>query len=268
MDDYNPVIGKTYTLFGNSRETRSYYYKIKEVIDKILKEQSIVEKDLLDRLTKIDRKRTKLEKARREKVNEKDLSSILKLLHETFADHTPGVEQHLKTEPLHKCITDNSILSSREQYYLFMTEIELTNRKNKQDFLNCNYKIALLPYCLREMLSNCKSVTDEIDYFCVGCSKNCYINKISTILKKHDIHPYIWMSGRLKSMVRKLIEKYGRTGVMGIACIVELANGMRSCRKEGIPVIGIPLNANRCIRWMGDFYENSVDLEQLKLLVT
>jgi hypothetical protein len=43
---------------------------------------------------------------------------------------------------------------------------------------------------------------------------------------------------------------------------------MKSCRKAGIPVVGIPLNANRCIRWMGDFYENSVDLEELKLLIT
>jgi hypothetical protein len=76
------------------------------------------------------------------------------------------------------------------------------------------------------------------------------------------------MSGRLKSLVRNLVEKNGSTGIMGIACIVELANGMKSCRKAGIPVVGIPLNANRCIRWMGDFYENSVDLEELKLLIT
>lgn len=37
---------------------------------------------------------------------------------------------------------------------------------------------------------------------------------------------------------------------MEIACIVELANGMKSCRKARIPVVGIPLNANRCIHWM------------------
>jgi hypothetical protein len=268
MDNYKPVIGKTYTLFGNSGETQAYYHKIKELTDNILNSNNIDEKTLLSYLLKIDHNRAALRKAGSSNSKENKLPYILGLLHESLAGYIPGVEQHLKSEPVHKCITDNSILSNREQYYLFMTEIELTNRLNKSDFLNCNYKIALLPYCLREMLDNCKSVTDEIDYYCISCSKNCYINKISTILKDHDIHPYIWRTIRLKSLIKKLIEKYGSTSVMGIACIVELANGMKSCRKAGIPVVGIPLNANRCIRWMGDFYENSVDLNELELLVT
>lgn len=34
-----------------------------------------------------------------------------------------------------------------------------------------------------------------------------------------------------------------------------------------IPAVGIPLDANRCIRWMGSFHENSVNLEQLELLI-
>ena len=267
MNNYKRISGKTYTLFGNYTETRTYFLKIKEVIDNILTTQNMVEKDLLDYIVINDRNRTSLKKAGR--VNSKDykLYSILKLAHQSLADYTPGIENHLKTEPVHKWITDNSILSTREQYYLFMIEIELTNRLNKSDFLNCNYKIALLPYCLREMLSDCKSVSDEIDYYCIRCSKNCYINKISAILKEHDIHPYIWSNIRLKSLVRKLVEKYGSAGIMGVACIVELANGMKSCRKAGVPVIGIPLNANRCIRWMGDFYPNSVDLEELKYIL-
>ncbi len=268
MNNYKRISGKTYTLFGNSGETRSYYHLIRRLTDNMLGTYNMEENDLLDYLTKIDHRRAGLKKATKEKTKENKLSHALGLLHESLADYAPAVEQHLKSEPVRKCITDNSILSTREQYYLFMIETELTNRLNKAEFLNCNYKIALLPYCLREMLSDCKSIADEVDYYCIGCSKNCYINKISTILKEHDIHPYIWRTIRLKSMIRKFSEKYGNVGIMGIACIVELANGMKSCRKAGIPVVGIPLNANCCIRWMGDFYENSVDLDELKLLIT
>jgi len=72
----------------------------------------------------------------------------------------------------------------------------------------------------------------------------------------------------LKSLLSQLVQKYHDVGVMGIACIVELTMGMRSCQKADLPVIGLPLNANRCIRLMGDFYENSVDLEELKLLIS
>jgi hypothetical protein len=49
---------------------------------------------------------------------------------------------------------------------------------------------------------------------------------------------------------------------------IELTFGMRSCRSRGIPVMGIPLNANRCIRWFGEFFPNSVDLQELERLVT
>jgi hypothetical protein len=268
MDNYTPVIGKTYTLFGENQETQPYYQKIKDLTDSILTSHNMSITELLNYIHKVSPNRASLKKAMSRNSKNYELLSILELLNKSLAEYTSGVEQHLKTEPIYKCITDNSILSTREQYWLFMMEIELTNRLNKVKFLSCNYKIALLPYCLREMLSECKAVPDEIDYYCTRCSKNCYINKISTVLKEHDIHPYIWMSSRLRSLIKKLIYKYGSTGIMGIACIVELARGMRSCRKAGVPVVGIPLNANRCIRWMGDFYENSVDLDELKHLVT
>jgi hypothetical protein len=42
---------------------------------------------------------------------------------------------------------------------------------------------------------------------------------------------------------------------------------MRNCRKINIPVVGIPLNANRCVRWFGEFLPNSVDLVELERLV-
>jgi hypothetical protein len=268
LENYTPIIGKTYTLFGNFNETQSYYLKIKELTDKILHDTEMREKELLIYIQKVSRNRTSLKKAISKKSYGSELSSILELLHNSLAHYTPGVEQHLKTEPFHKCFTDNTILSTREQYYLFMIEIELVNRLNKTEFLNCNYKIALLPYCLRKALNDCKAIPDEIDYYCKGCVKDCYVNKISTILKEHDIHPYIWQTIRLKSLMKKLAKKYGSTGIMGVACIVELQGGMRTCGKAGLPVIGLPLNANRCIRWMGDFYENSVDLEELKFLVS
>jgi hypothetical protein len=42
---------------------------------------------------------------------------------------------------------------------------------------------------------------------------------------------------------------------------------MRACRKRKIPVVGIPLDANRCMRWMGRFEETSVNLKRLGELV-
>jgi hypothetical protein len=43
--------------------------------------------------------------------------------------------------------------------------------------------------------------------------------------------------------------------------------GMRLCLHTGIPPVGIPLNANRCARWMDQAHETSFSLEQLEELL-
>ena len=63
------------------------------------------------------------------------------------------------------------------------------------------------------------------------------------------------------------MKKGNSFGILGIACIPELAWGMKKCMKYKIPVIGLPLNANRCKRWWGEFFPNSVDLEELQKLI-
>ena len=72
--------------------------------------------------------------------------------------------------------------------------------------------------------------------------------------------------------LKKVFASYRNTkksiAVLGIACIPELTFGIRLCRKHNVPVIGIPLDANRCRRWMGDFYENSVNTNRLEKMLT
>ena len=76
------------------------------------------------------------------------------------------------------------------------------------------------------------------------------------------------MEGNLKDLVKKTFKKKQSFGVLGIACIPELVWGMRKCRRYNVPVIGLPLNANRCARWFGEFLTNSVDLVELEKLLS
>jgi len=86
-------------------------------------------------------------------------------------------------------------------------------------------------------------------------------------LRLNGIAAYIWMNADLARLFKKLRTADGDLGVLGIACVPELAHGMQLCRRHGIPVVGIPLNANRCARWMGKFCDNSVNLYQLGRIV-
>ena len=75
------------------------------------------------------------------------------------------------------------------------------------------------------------------------------------------------MKASLKSLRRDLREREGSLGVLGVACVPKLFQGMRLCMRLRLPVVGIPLNANRCMRWMGAFHPTSVELGELEKLV-
>jgi hypothetical protein len=267
MDNYHPIAGKTYGLFAEESTTQTYYSKVISLTDELLEHYSFSEFQLLKFVQNGSRK--KLLSSRR-KVNSQSngLSHLLNHLHDLLASYTPGADDHIRSTLVYKYVTDSQIMTNRNQYHLYMIEIELVNRIYREGFLKTNYRIGLLPYCLSETPANCKAATDEIDRVCKKCIKSCYINIASGILEKNDIHPYILSRGNLKPLFKKLTKKHGSLGVLGIACIAELISGMRLCMKAGLPVVGIPLNANRCPRWMGDFHETSVDLEELSKLVS
>jgi hypothetical protein len=90
---------------------------------------------------------------------------------------------------------------------------------------------------------------------------------VSKLLRRHGVVPYIWMSANLAALFRRLRKKGKTVGVLGIACIPELVSGMRKCAKADVPVTGVPLDANRCARWWGEFYPNSVSIPELERIL-
>jgi hypothetical protein len=260
---YVPVAGKTYSLFGSDLSTEPYYDRVRRLAEELLR---IVpgEESLLALIRKAGgRNRLLARVARREDGSER--SSILRVLGNAFSPYTTNVRTHLKGLSI-RSVTDRRLRTTEEQYHLHMLEIELVNRVHRDRFLQSDFRIALLPHCLRDFRRQCRSVPGDLDSVCAGCSETCFVHRVSAILRDAGVHPYIWRNAELSTLFRRL-EGKGAFGVLGIACIPELAWGMRACMKRKIPVVGIPLDANRCMRWMGRFEETSVNLERLNAMV-
>jgi|WetSurMetagenome_2_1015567.scaffolds.fasta_scaffold01655_9 hypothetical protein len=266
IQEYSPINGKTYSLFGKSDSTSEYYETIRMLADKIL-DLNPDTRYLVDNITKFSSNRKTLKRSLEIKKSGNLMTDILRLIHLHLKKYTENTEEHLKTLPLSKFL-DKRLATSREQYHLYMLEIELTNRLFVSEFIRADKKIALMPYCLQDFTVKCKSEKNGFDYQCNHCSAKCFQNHASTILKTHGIEPYIWMEGNMKQLAKYTLKERRSFGVLGIACIPELTWGMRDCRKNNIPVIGIPLNANRCIRWFGEFFPNSIDLTRLERLLS
>jgi hypothetical protein len=242
--------GKTYSLRPVAAVSDGYYYTIDRLTDLLL-ESLPNEQALFLKIRKLGRKKPALRKLLADGTDSPD-AVLLRTLHEALDPFTPGVQSHLRSlRGLDRW--NRTMTMSEEQYHLAMIEIELINRMYAAKFRSCKRKYAFLPHCFRDLSAECRSAQRDIDYVCKGCSEDCNLNHTSKTLRLHGVKPYIWMTANLGSLFRKVKKEGDSLGVLGIACIPELVRGMRLCLKYDVPVVGIPLDANRCARWWGEF---------------
>jgi len=257
--------GKTYSLYGNDTDTDKYYSVIRNLTDLFLT-HCPDEEELLKQIQKAGSDRSFINRIKGSRANKTVISCIRKNVRESLSAYTTNVKSHLKSLPFSQRF--DSIIGTKEfQYHLYMIEIELMNRLYRDAFQRSAYKFALIAHCLRDFRPECKSVEGEYESVCKGCVKDCFIHLGSVLLKKYGIHPYISVSMDLEKLFKKIQDEHQDPGALGIACVPELAIGMRLCVQLGIPPVGIPLDANRCARWMKKAHESSFNLKELEKLI-
>jgi len=261
---YTSVQGKTYSLFAEGDDSKHYYAEIKRLADVFL-QRCPDEKRLLGLIQKVG-ERPFLLGLKVTAANRKTFQFIRETLRQSLSIYTQNVSDHLKTLPMAKRM-DSTLVTTEEKYHLYMLEIELVNRIHKEEFKRSEYKFALIAHCLRDFRPECRSEEGEFEAVCKGCTEDCFIHLGSILLEKNGIKPYISVETDQERLFRRLKQEHASIGALGIACIPELAMGMRLCIRTGIPPVGIPLNANRCARWMSQAYETSFNLEQLEELL-
>jgi len=260
----NSIRGKTYTLCDDGGGSDGFYARLSAVADDVRDHGNPV--DVLGQVVAMSRRKRLLKKIAGASSDGTFASGLVHTLRMQFAGCTTAVAAHIAGLPLTQR-WDRTLAASEEQYHLYMLEIELRNRLNIAPFRACDCRLAFLPHCLHDLGAQCRSAPRGEDYVCKGCSKACSINAVSKMLRRHGVRPYIWRTANLGSLFRRLKREGRRVGALGIACIPELVSGMRLCAGAGVPVVGIPLDANRCARWWGEFHPNSVNLRKLENLL-
>jgi len=260
---YKALSGKTYSLFGIDTSTDLYFKTIRTFAESLLV-QCPDQRSLLLHVQRAGGMRFK--KGSGYTPDDRLIAHIRKTLYDALQPYTRAVKEHLKGISISERF-DKTIRTKEEDYHLYMLEIELVNRIYRETFRDSDYKFALLPHCLRDFRSRCDSVPGDIEYVCKGCTEDCFIRLGSQLLKKYGIHPYISITIDQEKLFKKLKAGHPSIGALGIACVPELAQAMRLCIKLGISPVGIPLNANRCARWMKQAYETSFSLEEVEELI-
>ncbi len=261
---YTPVRGKTYSLFARGDESERYFAEIEHLADRFL-QRCPDQRKLLGLIQKVA-KNPFLEGLKATGDDRKTIQFLSKTLRQSLSIYTQDVSDHLRSLPLAKRF-DSTLSTKEEKYHLYMIEIELVNRIHREEFKRSEYKFALIAHCLRDFRPGCRSVRGDIEAVCKGCTEECFVRLGSVLLEKYGIKPYISVEMDQGRLFERLKQEHPSIGALGIACIPELALGMRLCIRTGIPAVGIPLNANRCARWMSQANETSFNLDQLEKLL-
>jgi hypothetical protein len=162
---------------------------------------------------------------------------------------------------------ENRIFCGRSvaEYHLNMFCAEILNREYKKDFDSTSEKIVLLPACMRGgNARRCKAVAAGTVIRCARCNNACGICRITSALAKYGISTSIIPHSSDFTKFLKNWENSGTTGLVGVACVLNLLTGGYEMRRLGIPSQCVFLDFSGCARhWGGGDTATDLSLQRL-----
>lgn len=124
------------------------------------------------------------------------------------------------------------------------THTEIRNKLNESKYVSVPFgeRILFVPQCLRNS-QKCKAVLGEEGWICKECG-SCKIYSLSKIAEKYGYPRHFIVPGG--SMVKKLIEKYKPSAVLGVACFNEVNMAMDNLQGSAVAHQAVLLLRDGC----------------------
>lgn len=158
----------------------------------------------------------------------------------------------------------------RVEYHLNMVGAEIMNRAYEKDFKATSKKAVILPACVRGRSSTeCKAVNDGGAMVCMNCSSECIVSRLTSLERQHGLK--VMIIPHESSLSSSRTEKPlldSDTGVVGVACILNLVSGGWMMRNMGIPVQCVLLDFCGCKNhWSREGITTEINVRQLERIL-
>ena len=144
--------GRTYTLTDHKGDSNPYHRLVRDLADRFL-EIKPGETALREKIRTASNWKGFLKSS---PGSQRFVRKILQDLEIVLSPFLTGIDEHLRSLSIGDRL-DPTIRTSRKQYLLYMLEIELTNRINREGFLKAPWRMALIAHCLRDFRVHCRS---------------------------------------------------------------------------------------------------------------
>ena len=154
----------------------------------------------------------------------------------------------------------------KEKYLLEIVAFKIYDELNREAFNKTDKTLIVLPDCLSLHNPDCEKEDKPYGDTCVLCTNSCRAYHVVELAKKYDAE-VVFSKRKLTEQIEYYDKKMGSVGVIGIACIMMLADGMRTAIDVGVPTRGVLLSFTGCEHWNDEQFASGFQLSWLKSIL-
>lgn len=193
----------------------------------------------------------------------KEISIFNKRSDKVLGSFVENIDKYLiNIEMEHKNKEDIIYCSKgKRQYYFNMFAADILNNLYRDRFLKSEEKLIFVPSCMRSIKNKCCSISSDMGFKCVGCSKECNVNKLTQIGKDNKF--VVRIIPHESSLFVKEDIRNKNIGIIGIACVTNLLSGGWKAIRLGFNPQCVILNYSGCSKhWCKNPLMTEINIEE------
>ncbi len=136
----------------------------------------------------------------------------------------------------------------KEKYLLEAVAFKMYDEMNRKAFNRARKTLIVLPDCLTLHNPDCEKTDSPQGDECARCTESCQAYHVVKLGEQYGIS-VVFSKRKLEQQIEYYADTMGDMGVIGIACLMMLANGMRTAIDVGVPTRGVLLSFTGCEHW-------------------
>ena len=156
--------------------------------------------------------------------------------------------------------------TEKEKYLLEVVSFKIYDELNREKFNRCKNTLIVMPDCLSIHEKECEKVEKPYGFFCKRCQPSCQAYEIGELAKKYSVK-IVFSKRKLTEQIEYFSKKMPDLSVIGIACVMMLASGMRTAAEVDVPARGVLLNFTGCEHWNDEPFASQFTMTSLEAIL-
>ncbi|MDF1545246.1 MAG: DUF116 domain-containing protein [bacterium] len=157
-------------------------------------------------------------------------------------------------------------ITPKPKYLLELLNFAVYDRINREAFNQTKETLIILPDCLSLHNRECEKSDRAYGDICRNCVDSCQTSQIVQLAVKYRAKA-IFSKRKLSEQLKHYADRSENLGVVGIACVMMLANGMRTADEIGLPTRGVLLNGCGCEHWNDTVFASGVSIKRVQAIL-